>query len=274
MAQGTKEYSVPALEKTILILNALAVKELTAGDLHTQLKLPKTTTFVILNTLEQHAIIRKTQDGKYRLGPGVLHWATRFLHSVDIVPFARPYLESLVEDTPYTGHLAVLIDQKAVYCDKVEGNGFVRFATAVGQSQPLHQSSVGKALVSDMTDQELKLLWPDDTNPSTGKSIRSADQFIEDIQFVKLNGFSIEDEEFEEGVRCLGAPIRNHAGSIVAALSVTALSKDLPAVKFMTIGEKVKTTALNISRELGFVDKTRQAAVSENAHSAAPDKAT
>lgn len=252
MAQGTKDYSVPALEKSILILNALAEEDLTIGDLHARLKLPKTTTFVILNTLEQHQIISKTVDGKYRLGAGVLRWGNRYLNSMDMVQIARPHLRQLVEDTPYTAHLAVLINNRPVYCDKVEGSGFVRFATTIGQSQPLYQSSVGKALAADMTDEELMLALPDEMNGSTQKSIRTPEQFLEDIRFVREHGFSLEDEEFEEGIRCIGAPIRDASGSIVASMSITALSKDLPAVKFMKIGEQVKETALHISRGLGY----------------------
>lgn len=253
MAQGTKDYSVPAIEKSIMILNALADKDLTIGDLHSQLQLPKTTTFVILNTLEQHNIIRKTAEGKYRLGPGVMQWSSSYLNSMDMVQIARPHLKKLVDGTPYTAHLAVSIGDKAVYCDKVEGNGFVRFATTIGQGQPLYQSSVGKALASGMTDEEIKLALPE-IKVSTSKSIRTLDKLMEDIEFVRENGFAIEDEEFEEGIRCIGAPIRNFTGKIVASISITALSKDLPAVKFMKIGEQVKETAHFISKDLGYQD--------------------
>jgi len=255
MAQGTKDYSVPALEKAISILKALADKELTIGELHSQLKLPKTTTFVILNTLEHHEIIRKTADGKYRIGPGFLRWGMRYFQSMDLVQIAHPHLERLVDGKPYTCHLAVLIGDKPVYCDKVEGNGFVRFATTIGQSQPLHQSSVGKALAAGLTDEEIRRILPATLPASTNKSIRTVEKFLEEIQFVRKNGFAIEDEEFEEGVRCIGAPIRNYTGRIVASLSITALSKDLPAVKFMAVGEEVKQTAALISRDLGYVDR-------------------
>ncbi|MBP1990771.1 IclR family transcriptional regulator [Paenibacillus eucommiae] len=254
MAQGTKDYTVPALEKAILILNALSDEELSIGDLHTQLKLPKTTTFVILNTLEQYEIIRKTPSGKYQLGSGVLRWGNRYLSSMDMVQTARPHLQNFVEGTPYTAHLAVLIGDKPVYCDKVEGSGFVRFATSIGQGQPLYRSSVGKALALGMTPEEIKRALPKEMNDTPSKGARSLEKFLEDIEFVREHGFSIEDEEFEEGIRCIGAPIRNSSGNVVASMSITALSKDLPAVKFMKIGEQIKETAALISRDLGYMD--------------------
>ncbi|UKS29588.1 IclR family transcriptional regulator [Paenibacillus sp. HWE-109] len=253
MAKGTKEYTVPALEKSIQILNSLANEELSIGDLHSRLNLPKTTTFVILNTLEQFDIICKTPNGKYRLAHGVLRWGNSYLNSMDMVQIARPHLERLVHETPYTSHLAVLINNNPIYCDKVEGNGFVRFATSIGQSQPLFQSSVGKALVSGMSNEEIKKMLPEEGSQLSDKNERSLDKFLEDVEFVREYGFSIEDEEFEEGVRCIGAPIRNFTGKVIASMSITALSKDLPAVKFMKIGEQVKATALLISQDLGYI---------------------
>lgn len=253
MAREQRAYSVPALEKTILILDALSESELTITDLYTQLQLPKSTTFVILNTLEQNSIIQKTAEGKYCLGYGVLRWGISYFKSMEVTTIARPHLERLVSGTPFTAHLAAPVRNGAVYVDKVEGDGFVRFATTIGQMQKLHLSAVGKALTADKSEDELsKLLSEELSQASLTNKERIISKFIEDSRFVKKHGFSIEDEEFEEGIRCIGAPIRNYTGAIVASLSITALSRDLPAVKFISIGELVKTTSEAISRELGF----------------------
>lgn len=258
MAREQRAYSVPALEKTILILDALSESDLTITDLYTQLQLPKSTTFVILNTLEQNAIIQKTPEGKYTLGYGVLRWGISYFKSMEVTRIARPHLERLVSGTPFTAHLAAPVRGGAVYIDKVEGDGFVRFATSIGQIQKLHLSAVGKALSSDMTEQELtQLLVEDLKSASSINKERMVSKFLEDIRFVIEHGFSIEDEEFEDGIRCIGAPIRNYTGMIVASMSITALSKDLPAVKFITIGEQVKMTSEAISRELGYLNEGR-----------------
>lgn len=252
MAKEQRAYSVPALEKTISILDALSETDLTITDLYTQLELPKSTTFVILNTLEQHAIIQKTAEGKYTLGYGVLRWGIGYFKSMEITRIAKTHLEQLVKNTPYTAHLAGPVHKGAVYIDKVEGDGFVRFATSIGQIQKLHLSAVGKALSANMTDDEMTKWFAQETESGELVDERTITKFKEDLQFVNQHGFSIEDEEFEDGIRCIGAPIYNFAGQIVASLSITALSKDLPAVKFLTVGEQVKSTALAISRELGY----------------------
>ncbi|TMV45549.1 IclR family transcriptional regulator [Paenibacillus mesophilus] len=255
MKKQPKEYSVPAIDKTVAILNALADRQLSIQDIHTSLNVPKSTAFVILNALEQYSLIQKNPEGKYRLGHGVLRWGIGYMKSMDLVTIARPHLEKLIADTPYTAHLAVSEKDKPVYVDKVEGNGFVRFATNIGQIQPLHMSGVGKAIASGMSDEEIASALTAELEAAPDKLGRAMEKLMEDVRYVRKYGYSIEDEEFEEGIRCIGAPIRDGNGQVFASISITSLNKDLPATKFQQIGEAVKETADRISAELGFMEQ-------------------
>jgi IclR family acetate operon transcriptional repressor len=252
MARIQKEYSVPALEKSIAILNALSESELSISEINSELNLPKSTIFVILNTMEKHSLIEKTPEGKYKLGSGMFRWCISYIQSIDLTRIARPHLERPVKETPYTAHLAVLANRRAVYINKVEGNGFVRFATAIGQSMALYSSGVGKALCIGLDDEEIKLAISMEIQPEKPRPFEAV---MEDIHFAREHGFSIEDEEYEDGIRCVGAPIYNFTGKIVAAISITSISKDLPAVRFFTVGEQVKQAANQISSELGYNPK-------------------
>lgn len=253
MAKTTKEYSVPAIEKAITILNGLSKNgKMNIHEMHAELGIPKTTVFVILNTLERHSLIEKLDDGKYVLGHGVLYWGMNYYQQSDIKQVAKPHLEKLVEGTPFTAHLAVLVNHQAVYIDKREGNGFVRFATMAGQVMPLHSSGVGKALAVGMTDDEIKQAIARIPDQSEAKRAQLAEGLMDDVRYIRQHGYSIEDEQMEEGVRCIGAPIFGPSGVVIASISLTALSKDLPAIKFQTIGEQVKETALLISAEMGY----------------------
>ncbi|MEF3305914.1 IclR family transcriptional regulator [Paenibacillus sp. GYB003] len=253
MKKQPKEYSVPAIDKTVAILNALTEQQLSIQEIHTTLNVPKSTAFVILNTLEQYSLIQKSPEGKYRLGHGVLRWGIGYMKSMDLVAVARPHLEKLVADTPYTAHLAVAEKDKPVYVDKVEGGGFVRFATKIGQVQPLHMSGVGKAIASGMTDDEIAGALAAELEGASDKLDRALAKLMDDVRYVRQYGYSIEDEEFEEGIRCIGAPIRNENGQVFASISITSLNKDLPATKYQQIGEAVKQTADRISAELGYL---------------------
>lgn len=253
MAKTTKNYSVPALEKAIAILNGISkYGKMNIHDIHTELGIPKTTVFVILNTLERHSLIDKLDDGKYVLGHGVVYWGMNYYQQSDIRLIARPYLEKLVSGTPFTAHLAVLVNQQPVYIDKFEGNGFVRFATMAGQVLPLYASGVGKALASGMTDEEIKDALANIPDLSEAKLLQVTERLRADVQYVRQYGYSIEDEQMEEGIRCIGAPIYGPAGKVIASVSLTALSKDLPAIKFQMYGEQVQEAAMKISAGMGY----------------------
>ncbi|SFS66538.1 IclR family transcriptional regulator [Paenibacillus sp. BC26] len=249
-----KDYSVPALEKAIMILNEISVKgELSITEMHLRLQIPKSTTFVILNTLEKHHLIEKAYDGKFRLGPAVFQLGMSYTRQTNLLAVARPHLERLIQGTPYTTHLAILIDNQPVYIDKVEGEGFVRFATKIGQSLPLHASGVGKALAAGMADEDIAAAVERKLEPLTDKSYRTVEQVLEDIRAVRKLGYAIEDEQMEEGIRCIGAPIYGPDAKVIASLSVTALAKDLPMLRIQQVGERVKEIAGDISRDLGYV---------------------
>ncbi|MDF2725815.1 MAG: IclR family transcriptional regulator [Paenibacillus sp.] len=252
MKKQPKEYSVPAIDKTVAILNALTDQHMSIQEVHTSLNVPKSTAFVILNTLEQYSLIQKNAEGKYRLGHGVLRWGIGYMQSMDLVTIARPHLERLVLDTPYTAHLAIADKNKAVYVDKAEGGGFVRFATRIGQTQSLHASGVGKAIASGMAAEQIAQAIGEEFASAPDKVERTVEKLLEDVQYVRQYGYSIEDEEFEEGIRCIGAPIYKDNGQVFASISITALNKDLPATKFQKVGQDVKETAMRISEELGF----------------------
>ncbi|WP_133257569.1 IclR family transcriptional regulator [Paenibacillus montanisoli] len=248
-----KDYSVPALEKAIMILNEISeTGELSITEMHQRLQIPKSTTFVILSTLEKHHLIEKCAEGKFRLGPAVLHLGAAFARQTDIRAVARPHMELLVQGTPFTAHLATLVGNQPVYIDKAEGDGFVRFATTIGQSLPLHASGVGKALAIGMSDEEIANAVESKLEPLTGKSYRTIEEVLEDIRMARKLGYAVEDEQMEEGIRCIGAPICNASGKVAASVSITALAKDLPVFKLQQIGERVKQTADSISRDLGY----------------------
>ncbi|MFD0714478.1 IclR family transcriptional regulator [Paenibacillus sp. GCM10027626] len=253
MEKTKKDYSVPAIEKAITILNCIAGNgRMNVNELHSELKIPKTTVFVILSTLERHSLVEKREDGKYLLGHGVLAWGMNYYQQNDIKQIAHPHLERLVEETPFTAHLAVMMNYKAVYIDKCEGNGFVRFATSAGQALPLHLSGVGKALAAGMSDEMILADITAITGAEEVKGQQAAAKLLEDVQFVREHGYSIEDEQMEEGIRCIGAPVFGEDGNTIAAISITALSKDLPAIKFPAIGDLIKETAQRISEEMGY----------------------
>ncbi|MDF2715855.1 MAG: hypothetical protein K0R28_2780 [Paenibacillus sp.] len=255
MIEMTKKYNVPALEKAIAIIESLSVQEEAVGvsELCKQLDIPKTSVFFILNTLDQHEYITKTEDGKYKLGTKFISLGLSVLNKMSIVEAAKPFLESLLQETGFTVHLAVLNNGRAMYIDKLESQSFVKFSTYIGQRQPLHASGVGKAIAAYLSPEELEqIVNTQGLTEKTKNTITTVDDLKVALEAVRAHGYALEDEEGEHGIRCIGAPIFDHQGLIKASISITALRTNLPVHEIPVIGKKVMQTAQNISKRLGY----------------------
>jgi len=253
--ETSKKYTVPALEKALAIIETLADQDGPMGvsELCKKVNVPKTSAFFILNTLEQNQYITKTEDGKYMLGNRFVNLGQSILNKIDIRQHAKPFMEELCQETGFTVHLAILDQGEAVYIEKVESQAFVKFSTFVGQRWPLHTSGVGKALASQLSDEELEQIVEKMGLPAkTDNTVTTLKEFKAVLSAARQQGYAIEDEEGEVGIRCIGASIFGHDGKQKAAISITALRSELPAQDIPVVGEKVRRTAQKISAHLGY----------------------
>ncbi|MFC5651091.1 IclR family transcriptional regulator [Paenibacillus solisilvae] len=253
--KSPEKYNVPVLEKAISIIETLSeqVESIGVSELCKLTEMPKTSVFFILNTLEKHNYISKTESGKYKLGSKLINLGLNVLNKIEIREEARPFMEKLLQDTGYTVHLAVLDDGEAMYVEKVENQGFVKFSTYIGQRIPLHASGVGKALAAYLPMSKLdEILHEKGLLEITENTITNAQDFKAALEVIRNLGYAVEDEEGESGIRCIGAPILDHQNQLKASISITALRTDLSIHEIPIVGEKVKQTALEISMLLGY----------------------
>ncbi|QJD87127.1 IclR family transcriptional regulator [Cohnella herbarum] len=251
----SKKYTVPALEKALAIIETLADQEVPMGvsELCKKVNVPKTSAFFILNTLEQNQYITKSEDGKYLLGNRFVNLGQSILNRIDIRQHAKPFMEELCRETGFTVHLAILDQGEAVYIEKVENQAFVKFSTYIGQRWPLHVSGVGKALASQLTDEELEqIVERVGLSAKTDNTVTSLKEFKAVLSAARKQGYAIEDEEGEVGIRCIGSSVFGHDGKQKAAISITALRSELPVQEIPVIGDKVRRIALRISAHLGY----------------------
>lgn len=243
------------LEKALAIIETLSSMNDAVGvsELCKLLDIPKTSAFFILNTLVQHRYITKTEDDKYMLGSLFIGLGINVLNKINIRSVAKPYMQELLSKTGFTVHLAVLDQDEPMFIEKIETQTFVKFSTYVGERLPIHASSVGKALASQLPEDQLDAILAKVGLPAkTENTITSINEFKAALETVRVQGYAVEDEEAEYGIRCIGAPIFNHDGKLTAAISITALRSDLPVQDIPTIGLNVKDTALQISEHLGL----------------------
>lgn len=255
-AMANKPRTTNSVDRALAILELVAQVE--RGQTHSEvcrrLGIPKSTATYLLRTLEHRGYLRRDADsGRFRIGLKVLGLGQHVLAGLDLPRIARPHLERVVEETHFTVHLAILDHGRPVYIDRAEQPGFIKINTWVGRELSVHSTAVGKVLTSELEREEVEeILARDGLQAKTPKTITEASAFFRELQRVREQGYALDDEENNLGVRCLSVPIRDATGSVRAALgasSTTSLFREeaVPAVR-----QKLESAAARISRELGY----------------------
>ncbi len=245
---------VPALERGLAILEILANSRggLTLSQLTRYLTLPKSSVHCLLKTFEENGyLFRHESSGKYRLTLRVSDLARRALNGISLREHVRPHLRSLSEKTGITVHLG-LIDQGAcVLIEKIVPPGAYRSATWVGKQLGVHCTAIGKALAAGLSDQEFERLVGDHGlmryNDNTICSLR---KLKEELALVRERGYSLDDEEEEIGVRCIGAPVFNSKREAIAAISIVGTTTEIHGERFTQLISSVSGTARRLSEEI------------------------
>ena len=256
LATAPKTQSVPALERALLILEYLAKSRhgVTLSQLTRKLELPKSTSHALLLTFERCGYVQRDEaTGRYRLGTTLYALANMALSGISLRDQAAPFLYKLMQDTGLTVHLAILEHGEALLIDRIEPSGTPKVATWVGKRMGLHCTAVGKALIAYLPETEVEEFVRKQGlmrhNENTIASMKRLKQVCESVQQL---GYSIDDEEEELGVRCIGAPVFNWQRDAVAAISVSGPVAQLDNIE--PLAARVKQTALAISHHLGLTE--------------------
>lgn len=250
-----KTESVPAAQRVLMILEVLAESSsgLTLSQLVRKLGSPKSSTYRLLLTLERRGYLQRNQQtGRYMFGLKLLSLVNRALNGIELREQAAPFLKALMERTKLTVHMALLEQNEAVLIEKVEPLGLIKLGTWIGKRMPVHCTGVGKALIAYLPEAELDRLIKQGLLRYNENTIVSARKLKEELAKVRRLGYSVDDEEETMGLRCIGAPIFDHTGKVVAALSVAGTTAQITRENLSLLAEKVKQTASAISRQLGF----------------------
>ncbi len=245
-----------SLAKALALIEALASspRALTAVQLSHTLKITRPTIYRILKTLAQHGFVTREEDGPfYRLSFKLLDLGHRVLERTDLLDAARPVLRKLSAHCHETVHLAVPEDGRMVYLDKLEGSGPFCTHSRLGRSVPMHCTALGKAVLAFLPPQKARTILVRQGMPrKTARTIVAMAAMDREFSRIRRQGFAIDDVEFEEGVRCVGAPILDHRGIPIAAISVSAPVSRMPHSKAQQVGAMVRDVMATISRAMGW----------------------
>ncbi|MGC8753974.1 MAG: IclR family transcriptional regulator [Thermosulfidibacteraceae bacterium] len=257
MRGGREEIQlVKAVEHALQVLISYSEREeLGVTELSNKLGLHKNNVFRLLATLEQMGYIRQNpRTEAYRLGPKIFELSVVFKYQMGLIKVARPYLEDVWSRFNETTYLGILRDIYAIYIDCIETTNTIRVVPRIGKQLPAYATAIGKAQLAYLSSGEIERLFRDRKlvkfTPNTKTDLKEIEN---ELARVKELGYAIDYEEYQLEVRCVGAPIRDYTGRVIAAISVSGPSYRFPDDRLGLMGEMIREVANEISKALGFV---------------------
>jgi DNA-binding IclR family transcriptional regulator len=263
MASAEKTKSVPGVDRAFLILELLAASKrgLSATELVEKTGLPRSSVHCLTLTLERRGYLyRSAGTGRYLLGLKLFGLANYANGGLELRERAAPELASLMHQTRLTVHLAVLENNEPVLVSKIDSPGVIRLATWAGKRMEFHCTAVGKAMAAFLPeDTVLRMVAARGLTRHNENTILCERSLLEELRAVRTQGYAVDDEEEEIGLRCIGAPVFDASGAVVAAISIAGASAQIHAENVAAYAAKVRNSAARISGMIGFRPKVASA---------------
>lgn len=221
------KYVVPALAQGLAILSLFSRERprLTAPEIGQRLSLSRTTVFRLLHTLQLMGYLRREADERhFSLGPALLSRGFEYLSSLDIVEVAQPILQRLRDQTGLSAHMAVRDGREVVYVARFPARTTVASNVNIGTRFPIHATVMGRMMLCESSEAELKELFPRDPLPRYSEQTPTTlTELMATLAEDRQRGYAVSQSFFERGVSSIAAPVRDGGGNIVAAINITAV---------------------------------------------------
>jgi IclR family KDG regulon transcriptional repressor len=238
--------------------------EMGISALATRLGLAKSTVHRLATTLVEYDMLEQNREtGKYRLGLALFELGTLVRRKMDAASASQAEITALAESTGETVQLAILDHHSVLYIRIRESRQQVRMSSSLGSRAPAHCTSVGKALLAHQPPELVNQVIENGLKRYTVNTITEPAALGEELAEIRIKGYAVDDEEIEVGLRCVAAPIRDHSGHVVAAISVAAPVQRMSKKNVQTTVPSVVAAAEAISRRLGFIPSLSNAMMAE-----------
>ena len=243
------------IDRVIDILETFARigPDLGVSEISRALGLKKATAHRLLASLRRRGIVAQDPaTRRYRLGLKLWELGAMATLQVDWVDRVKAHLEQLTQVTGETAHLAILSDGQILYVEKVESSHSLRMPSQVGRRNPIHCTGVGKAQIAYLPDEVLvSLVNRRGLARFTPNTLTDLPALRAELARVRARGYAVDNEEIEEGLVCIGAPIRDHTGEVVAGVSIAGPSSRLRPSTVPEHASSVMAAANAMSSVLG-----------------------
>ncbi|MEQ4532658.1 MAG: IclR family transcriptional regulator [Mixta sp.] len=253
------KYLVPGLERGLQLLLAFSEqhRELTFAELHRLVEMPKATAYRVVQTLEYMGFLeRNPRTNTFSLGMNVLRLGFEYIASLDVAQVGQPVIEQLRDSSQCSSHLAIRDGRDIIYIARVSAAGSRINQVSVGTRLPVHCTSLGRMLLTDISRAEFKQLFPDERLPgNTPGQPSDREALWQMVQQDKARGYVIGESFFRHGISSIVYPIFNHSGRVAAVVSIMVPAEEVPESDRARLQNEVRMAADKISGFLGYLSQ-------------------
>lgn len=250
---NNETYHVRAVTRALDLVIALSEGPTSIGlvALAESVALPPSTAFRLLESLKSRGFVRQTAGGTYELGSRAFEVGSAFLRQVSLWSQATEIAEHLADYTQETASVGILDEGQVLYIAIARGQSEIGIQSAAGTRHPVHCTSLGKVLLADLAwPQVQQVLKQRPPVRFTSRTLIEADGFRRELEHVRVQGFALDEEERTPGVICIGAPLRDHTGRVVGAVSISGPAFRMRERGVPDMAKQVMARAEEASRHL------------------------
>ncbi|WP_127583041.1 IclR family transcriptional regulator [Paenibacillus koleovorans] len=247
-------YKIQSVDRTLQILKCFIQEKRALGvsEIARMLGLNRSAVHRFLLTLKDHGFVEQLKDSdRYLIGPTAFELGSVYTNSTDLSVEGRKVLADLVQQTGYLAHLAILDRDSVLYLINVEPDHRQYLFGAVGQRRVIYNTGLGKCLTAWLPEAQIRSIMKECRfEKVTPHTIGSLDEFLQELERVRQQGFAVDNQEAQIGSQCVAAPILGHRGDVVAAISVSGFG--ISDAKLQELSLSIRISAAQLSRRMGY----------------------
>ncbi len=249
------EETVRVADRIFDILEVLAASNSPLGlsELAKATHMSKSTVHRLAASMCARQYVEKSSDGLYSIGYKLIETVSLHINQLELLTEAKPFLSDIMRDLDLTAHLGILDGCDVVYLEKMDI--YPNTGSGDWAASPAFCSSIGKCLLACLSGDELEdALYLCNFKKHTSNTITDIREFKRYLRVIRRQGWAMDNEEYQIGHRCVGAPVFDYRGSPVAAISASGSIAQLSDDKLEMVIREVKQAAEKLSRRMGYVE--------------------